>query len=510
MTEEMPPGWARAPLAIVGTWGSGGTPSRADPNAYGGAIPWLKIGDLADGRVEAAEETITEHGLKSSAAKLLEADTLLVAMYGSIGKLGITTMPCATNQAIAFCKPAPGLDLRYLFYLLMSERHRLIEHGQGGAQLNISQTILKAHEVPIAPTNEQRRIVSKIDELFSRIEEGERALERVQEMVERYRQSVLKAAVTGELTRDWREKNKGQLESGEALLARILKARREAWEKAELDKMKAKGIRPANDKWRQKYEEPSPPKTTDLPALPDGWAWASLDQLTSKITSGSRDWKDFYGRGESVFVMAQNVRPRRLDLSEIQLVDPPPGDRDAERSAVCQHDLLITIVGANTGDVCRVREPLARHYVCQSVALARPVLPRISAFLELFLCADEGGQAEFSKVIYGAGRPHLSFDQLRATPIPLPPIDEQDAAYDAVDLFESEIDAIGGGIATSAKSASSLRQAVLRSAFSGALVPHDAADEPASALLARITAKRALSSDTQPKRGRRRKNEETA
>ena len=75
----------------------------------------------------------------------------------------------------------------------------------------------------------------------------------MQKLVERYRQSVLKAAVTGELTRDWREKNKGKLESGEALLARILKARREAWEKAELDKMKAKGITPANDKWKQKY-----------------------------------------------------------------------------------------------------------------------------------------------------------------------------------------------------------------------------------------------------------------
>ena len=355
----------------------------------------------------------------------------------------------------------------------------------------------------------RHRIVSKIDELFSRIEEGERALERVQKLVERYRQSVLKAAVTGELTRDWREKNKGQLESGEALLARILKARREAWEKAELEKMKAKGITPANDKWKQKYEEPSPPDTTGLPELPDGWAWSSLDQLTSKITSGSRDWKDFYGRGESVFVMAQNVRPRRLDLSAVQLVDPPPGDRDAERSAVCHHDLLVTIVGANTGDVCRVREPLARHYVCQSVALARPVLPKTSPFLELFLCADEGGQAEFSRVIYGAGRPHLSFDQLRATPIPLPPIDEQEAAYNAVDLIESEIDAIRSGVAMSTRSASSLRQAVLRSAFAGALVPHDEADEPASALLACIAAERSEAL-TRPKRGSKNKTQEPA
>jgi type I restriction enzyme, S subunit len=459
--------------------------------------------------LETAEETITEHGLNNSSAKLLDAETLLVAMYGSIGKLGITTGQCATNQAIAFCKTATGINLQYLFYLLLAERSRLIDQGQGGTQQNISQTILKAHVVRIAPANEQQRIVSKLDELFSRIDEGERALGRVQKLVERYRQSVLKAAVTGELTRDWREKNKDKLDSGEALLARILKARREAWEKAELEKMKAKGIIPANDKWKQKYQDPVSPRIEGLPELPDSWVWASLDQITSKITSGSRDWKAFYGRGDSVFVMAQNVRPRRLDLSEVQLVDPPSGDRDAERSRIYQHDLLITIVGANTGDVCLVRERLAHHYVCQSVALARPAIAEISAFLELFLCANEGGQAEFAKVIYGAGRPHLSFDQLRATPIPLPPIAEQSVVRNSVDLIESEIDAISNGVGGSAKSASALRQSVLRLAFSGELVAQNNDDEPASALLARIAIELS-EAPAKPKRGRKTKNQEPA
>src|SRR5690606_19347072 len=99
---------------------------------------------------------------------------------------------------------------------------------------------VKAQTIPLPPTSEQKRIVSRIDELFSRIDEGERALEQVSKLVERYRQSLLKAAVTGELTRDWREARKaaGQpIESGEALLTRILTARREAWEQAELAKM---------------------------------------------------------------------------------------------------------------------------------------------------------------------------------------------------------------------------------------------------------------------------------
>lgn len=408
-------------------------------------------------------------------------------MYGaSIGKLGITTMPCTTNQAIASCKPFHGMDLYYLFYLLMLERPNLVDQGQGGAQPNISQTILKAHEVSVAPSNEQKRIVSKIEELFSRIEEGERALERAQKLVERYRQSVLKAAVTGELTRDWREKHKGQFESGEALLARILQARREAW--------------------KGKYKEPEPPNTSNLPALPAGWVWASTDQITGKVTSGSRDWKEYYDRGQSVFVMAQNVRRGRLDFSEIQTVDPPEGDRDAERSAVSENDLLVTIVGANTGDVCRVPEPLHKHYVCQSVALLRPVVAEISTFMELFLCADEGGQAQFAKEIYGAGRPHLSFDQIRATCIPLPGLEEQALLCNAVKVIESEIAAVESTLQVSKNLAAGLRQSILKSAFTGQLVPQDPNDEPASVLLKRIAAERAaVQNQTASKRPRPRK-----
>ncbi len=251
-------------------------------------------------------------------------------------------------------------------------------------------------------------------------------------------------------------------------------------------KLAAAGQKPANDKWKLKYEEPPSPTTDELPNLPPHWVWASVDQLTTKITSGSRDWKGFYGRGDSVFIMAQNIRPRRLDLSEIQRVDPPAGDRDASRSEVNQHDLLVTIVGANTGDICRVTEPLTKHYVCQSVALLRPVFPEAAPFVELFLCADEGGQAQFAKEAYGAGRPHLSFDQLRATCIPLPPLEEQVEICDAVNRIESDIKGMLAAVGDPVKVTNGLKQAVLRAAFSGTLVQQDATDEPASALLGRL------------------------
>src|SRR5690606_13429793 len=119
--------------------------------------------------------------------------------------------------------------------------------------------------------------------------------------------------------------------------------------------------------WKSRYKEPEGPKPLadgePLPSLPDGWCWASNDQLVGTITSGSRDRSPFYNRGTGTFIMAGNVRMGRLDLSKRQMVDPPAGHRDRLRSQVEANDLLVTIVGANTGDVCRVSKPLPEHYV---------------------------------------------------------------------------------------------------------------------------------------------------
>jgi type I restriction enzyme, S subunit len=110
-------------------------------------------------------------------------------------------------------------------------------------------------------------------ELFSDLDAGVASVKRARAVAKKYRQAVLKAAVSGELTRDWRERHKG----GAELLQRILKARRAAWEAAGLKKLRAKGKAPKDDRWKQKYKEPEPLHTADLPALPKGWVWATLD-----------------------------------------------------------------------------------------------------------------------------------------------------------------------------------------------------------------------------------------
>jgi type I restriction enzyme S subunit len=189
--------------------------------------------------------------------------------------------------------------------------------------------------------------------------------------------------------------------------------------------------------------------------------------------------------------MAQNIRPGKLDLSYRQHVQPPIDDSSCARSQVERGDLLTTIVGANTGDVCRVTEELVAHYVCQSVALMRPTLSDSSAFLNFYMNSQENGQRQYRRYIYGAGRPHLDFEQLRMTAVLTPPIEEQGRIAEEVDQRMSTIEQMETAIVSNMNRASRLRQSILKRAFEGKLVPQDPSDEPASVLLERIRAERA-------------------
>ena len=137
-------------LGDVAQWGSGGTPKRSIPEYFGDGTPWLSIADLNDGIVTSAKESLTADGIANSAAKIVPPGTLLVAMYGSIGKLGIAATEMATSQAIAFAKPREDLvDRRYLFHYLLAQRPRLQALGRGGTQMNIGQADLKAWPIPL-------------------------------------------------------------------------------------------------------------------------------------------------------------------------------------------------------------------------------------------------------------------------------------------------------------------------------------------------------------------------
>ncbi|KEK14628.1 hypothetical protein LR3_02180 [Limosilactobacillus reuteri] len=168
---NIPDSWEWVRLGEIGIWSAGATPSRQHPEYYGGNIPWLKTGDLNDGIVNSTSEKITQLGFENSSVKLNRPGNVLIAMYGAtIGKLGIVgDQELVTNQACCGCSLFDGTYNWYLFYYLLSSRKKLIEMGSGGAQPNISKNKIEKFTFPLPPLEEQSRIVSKLEQLFTLI-----------------------------------------------------------------------------------------------------------------------------------------------------------------------------------------------------------------------------------------------------------------------------------------------------------------------------------------------------
>lgn len=191
--------WQEKKLGEVCKTTSGGTPSRRHPNYYNGTIPWVKSGELDKGVIHDTEEKITDEAVKNSSTKIFPKGTLLIALYGAtIGKLAFLGVDAASNQAVCGIYENDNIDLKYLFNFLLFKRPKLIQQGIGGAQPNISQTILKNLDVPIPKLPEQRAIVKKLESLFSSLDAGVADLKKAQQQLKVYRQAVLKKAFEGE------------------------------------------------------------------------------------------------------------------------------------------------------------------------------------------------------------------------------------------------------------------------------------------------------------------------
>jgi type I restriction enzyme S subunit len=414
--------------------------------------------------------------------------------------------PCMENGKVAPVLGLPGdhaagstefhvfrpsaTDQRYLWYWLVGRgfRGRAKRNMSGSAgQLRVPVDWLREADFPLAPLAEQRRIVARVDELFAEIAEGEAALAEARKGLSTFRRALLKAAVTGKLTEVWRAANP-VAKTGHDLLARIAKGH------AANAPARGRGRRNSNT---------SPVDTAALPELPEGWAWAKVGDLLEFVTSGSRGWKEYYSDDGAIFVRAQNINSGVLDLSDVAFVRLP-SDAEGLRTRLKANDLLVTITGANVTVSARVTEDLQEAYVNQHVALLRPTLPETSEWILLWLQAYGAGKSQLVEAAYGAGKPGLNLDNIREVSIAFPPPAEASeilrrvshalsASADTLVMLDAE-----------ATDAARLKQSVLKAAFEGRLVPHDPADEPATALLTRLAANLPA---VRARRGRARKSD---
>jgi type I restriction enzyme S subunit len=330
--------------------------------------------------------------------------------------------------------------------------------------------LLKAHEINVAPLNEQQRIVSRIEELFSEIDEGERALERVGQLVERYRQSVLKAAVTGELTREWRARH--EVESAGELLLRV-----------------GLQMRKTRSALGRRVAEPSPADVPDSPELPPNWTWATVEQLCFVETGSTprRGEAKYYDGGTIPWVTSGAVNAARILEPTEHITAAAIAETNAK---VFPAGTLIVAMygeGKTRGKVSELGIDAATNQACAAL-LVDHLDPAVKAYLRLFF---EKHYEELRAMAAGGVQPNLNLSIIKQTVLPLPPLAEMREICDEVDQRLSESRSVAQEVADRAPVVHALRQSILRAAFSGQLVPQDPRDEPASALLARLAAQAA-------------------
>ena len=165
---------------------SGGTPSRSKSDYWNnGNIPWIKIKDMKSKYIDSAEEFITEEGLNNSSTKMLKSDTILYSIFATLGEVGILKIDACTNQAIAglSLKEDSNILKEYLYYYLKSKKKDVNNLGRGVAQNNINLSLLRKFRIPVIPLHQQKKIIEVLDNVSSTINNYERELALLDELV---------------------------------------------------------------------------------------------------------------------------------------------------------------------------------------------------------------------------------------------------------------------------------------------------------------------------------------
>jgi len=378
------------------------------------------------------------------------------------------------NQDMKGLLPSAGIESEFIAYFLQAFEQDILRtcSKNGTTVASIDTTLLHSYPLRIAPLAEQRRIVARLEELFSDLDAGVAALKRAKANLKRYRAAVLKAAVEGKLTEEWRARHPAK-EPATTLLARILRERRRKWEADQLARFAAAGKEPPKN-WREKYVEPTAPVTTGLPELPDGWCWASIDQISECLDSMRAPVNKAERAKRTGDVPYYGANGLVGHIDDFIFDEPLVLVVEDETFVGRQKPFSYLITG--------------KAWVNNHAHILRSTSATTTEFLNYALMFYP-----FIPMTTGTtARRKLTKQRLLEAPFALPPFDEQIEVVQAIEERLSTVDEADASIEASFVRATRLRQSILKQAFEGKLVPQDPTDEPASVMLERLQASRSM------------------
>jgi type I restriction enzyme S subunit len=388
---------------------------------------------------------------------LVRKGDLLIGMSGSLGKIGryVDEEAAVQNQRTGLLQVKPGFTAGFAKLVLKLVEPQIIAEGKGVAVQNVSAKEIEDCTFPLPPAPERECIVEEIEKQFTRADAGVASLKRVQRELKRYRASVLKAACEGRLVPTEAEvasKENRSYETGEQLLQRILKERREKWS--------GKG----------RYKDPATPTITQLGKLPQGWTWATIDQL----------YEVKYGLSEPLsktapessadlpVIRIANVKDTgSLDLAQLKYFQLSSEER--QKLLLRKGDLLFNWRNAPNLIGKTAVFSVEGQFVNASFLLRlRPPNPTNDGkFVWLYLNFLRAN-GHFALIANAAvNQSNFNASRTAGIPVPLPPLVEQERIVAEVEKGLSVVEGLEALVSTNLQRAKSLRQSILQRAFSG-------------------------------------------
>ncbi|OAN87867.1 hypothetical protein A8B84_14035 [Marinobacter sp. EhC06] len=506
---ELPPNWELLPISEV---------AEVNPKFdKRGIADDLEVTFIPMPAVEAETGFIDASGVrcfgqvKKGYTGFLEGDVLFAKITPCMENGKMAVVPAMKN-GVGFgstefhvLRPGPNLDSKFLYYFVSSKQVRFdAEHNMSGAvgQKRVPAAYLVGYRIPVPSIDQQKRIVSKIEEIYSELDNGISALKTARKQLKVYRQAVLKHAFEGKLTAKWREKNAGKLEYPQHIVARIQWEREARYQQQSEDWKAAVELWKANGKLGRK---PGSPKKLDVPEaiklplghyladMPKEWVCIKARHLCDFITKGTTPAKSelFSGEGDVPFIKVYNLtKSGRLDFT----IDPTYVTNDVHQRFLCRSkvfpgDVLMNIVGPPLGKVSIVPDSFKEWNINQAIAIYRSKILK-PKYLSEFLLFEKTVNFMMAQSKATAGQFNLTLEICRELPIPVPSMEEQYEIVSRIEEKLSNLDFLSIEIERQLSKSETLRQSILKKAFSGQLVPQDPDDEPASELLDRIRAEK--------------------
>ena len=440
---EIPQGWEWTRMGNIGDWGAGATPSKSNPDYYGGNVLWLRTGELNNSVVYDTEIKVTEKALKECSLRLNQIGDVMIAMYGAtIGKVAIVGKELTTNQACCACTPY-GIFNYFLFYFLMESQTDFVKKGEGGAQPNISREKLVSHLMPVPPIQEQYRIVEKIKTLLPLIDKYNDA--QIQqnklnsEIEDSLRKSILQEAIQGKLVPQIAEEGTAQ-----ELLEKIKAEKQKLVKEGKLKKSAlavSTIFRGDDNKYFEKNGNTEMNITDEIPfEIPDSWSWVRLNDICSYIQRGK---SPKYSLIKKYPVVAQKCNQwSGFSIDKAQFIDPDTLSSYGEERILQDGDLMWNSTGLGTlgrmAIYCSTLNPyelaVADSHVTVIRAMKKFVLPQ---YLYYYFTSNTVQSVIEDKSDGSTKQKELATATVKTYLVPIPPLMEQSRIISKIEQLAS-------------------------------------------------------------------------